>query len=78
MDGTDRGEWMTVPQVAAALGVSQNTVRLWIRHGHLPSERPNEHHQTGVRRYRLRRSDVRAFAELHYRGKPRPPWPNGA
>ena len=73
MDAID-AEWMSVPEVAAALGVSQGTVRLWIRHRELPGERHKEPHEFGVPRYRVRRADVRAFAELHYLGKPRPPW----
>jgi excisionase family DNA binding protein len=70
----DGSEWMTIPELAAALGVSRSTVRYWIRRRELPGERYKDPHEKGLPRYRVRRTDVRAFAELHYLGKPRPPW----
>ena len=72
MTNTNDAEWMTVAEVGAALGAHPNTVRRWIRRGLLAAElRPGRHNAPT---YWIRRADVRAFAELHYLGKPRPPW----
>ena len=65
-------EWMTMEEVAFALGVSLATVRAWTKRGYVPAA--TERAEWGRLRVRMRRSDVRAFAEVHYMGKPRPPW----
>ena len=70
----DAPEWMTIPEVAAALGVATTTVRQWIWRGYLPAEPRSEPHRSGAPRSWVRRSDVRAFAERHYLGKSRPAW----
>jgi len=67
-------EWLSPAEGAAALGVHPNTVRHWVRREYLPSERHTEPHEIGPPRYRIRRADVRAFAERHDTGKPRPTW----
>ena len=69
MDGRDPA-WMTIEDVATALEVSDRTVRKWIKRGYL---RTTTRSETG-RQLWLRRSDVRAFAAVHYIGKPRPAW----
>ena len=81
MTGDDEpGDRMTIRESAAALGVGTATVRQWTALGYLPTERRTPPPETGPDRFVVRRSDVRAFAELHDRGKPRPAWldgPNG-
>jgi hypothetical protein len=61
-------EWLSLADVAAALGVHPNTVRHWVRRGYLPSERHREPHEIGPPRYRMRPADVRVFAERHDTG----------
>jgi excisionase family DNA binding protein len=58
----DRNEWMTVEEVAAYFRVSVETVRRWIRRNELPVLTLG-----GPRAgYRIRRTDVAAFAEARY------------
>jgi excisionase family DNA binding protein len=67
-------EWMTVAEIAVRFGVTVETVRGWVRRGILPVGRWTAPGAPGAPRIRIRRADVRAFAERYYRGKPRPPW----
>lgn len=58
----DRDEWMTVEEVATLFRVNPETVRRWIRAGDLAVL------DLGGPRagYRIRRSDLAAFAEARY------------
>lgn len=58
----DRGEWMTVDEVASLFRVSIETVRRWIRSGELKAL------DLGGPRmgYRILRTDVDAFARPKY------------
>lgn len=58
----DRDEWMTVEEVAGHFRVNAETVRRWIRAGELAVL------ELGGPRagYRIRRSDLVAFAESRY------------
>jgi excisionase family DNA binding protein len=67
-------EWMTVAEIAVRFGVTVETVRGWVRRGILPVGRWTAPGAPGAPRIRIRRADVRAFAERYYRGKPRPAW----
>jgi len=67
-------EWMTVAGIAVRFGVTVDTVRGWVRRGILPVGRWTAPGAPGAPRIRIRRADVRAFAERYYRGKPRPAW----
>jgi excisionase family DNA binding protein len=68
-------DWMTVPEVAVALGVHPETVRGWIRHGHLSADRRKRTSGRGVVCLWVRRTDVRAFAGRNHidRGRPARP-----
>jgi excisionase family DNA binding protein len=55
-DGSDR--LLTVPEVAAALRVDENTVRRWLRRGRLSGV--NLGHRIG---YRVRQSELDRFLE---------------
>jgi excisionase family DNA binding protein len=61
-DTMDREEWMTVDEVAELFRVNAETVRRWIRAGDLPVLDLGGP-KTG---YRIRRSDVAAYAEARY------------
>jgi len=74
MDGTDRGEWMTVAEVAVWFGVTTDTIRAWVRRGLLPVGRWSVPGTPGAPRILISRAEVRAFAELHYMGKQPPAW----
>jgi excisionase family DNA binding protein len=67
-------EWMTVAEVADRFGVGVRTVRTWVRRGLLPGGRWGAPGSPGAPRIRIRRADVRAFAERHSWGQPRPAW----
>lgn len=55
-------EYLTTANVAAAIGVSRQTVDRWIREGRLPARRI----QVGERAtYRIRRSDLTAFVRRY-------------
>ena len=54
-------DWLTVAQVAAWLQVHEETVRRWIREGHLPVL--NLGKKAG---YRLRPADLDAFIAARY------------
>jgi len=62
MEPLDQAEWMTVDEVAEHFRVSVETVRRWIRAGALPVL------DLGGPKmgYRIRRSDLAAFAERRY------------
>lgn len=62
MESLDRAEWLTVEEVAELFKVSLETVRRWIRAGDLPVL------DLGGPKmgYRIRRSDLAAFAEQRY------------
>ncbi len=60
--GIAREEWLTVPQVAERLGVSEETVRRWIRAGELPVL------DLGGPKagYRIREADLEEFLQGRY------------
>ena len=62
MEPLDRAEWLTVEEVAELFRVSLETVRRWIRAGDLPVL------DLGGPKmgYRIRRSDLAAFAAQRY------------
>lgn len=64
----DRGEWMTVEEVASVFRVSVETVRRWIRSGELKVL------DLGGPRmgYRILRTDIDAFARPRYGPAKRP------
>ena len=53
---TRSGTWVTVDEVAEALGVHRRTVRRWIERGDLPA------HRVGPRLLRVRVEDLEALA----------------
>ena len=61
---TDRNEeaFLSLPETARMLGVSERTIHRWIHDGRLPVYKPG-------RAYRFRLSDIEAFLEEH-RGGP--------
>jgi excisionase family DNA binding protein len=60
--------FVTVPEISAELGVSQVSVREWIRSGRLPAIRAG-------RSYRVRRSDLDRMTAVGGAGQPRPSGP---
>lgn len=59
---TTERQWWTVEQVAEVLKVNPETVRRWIRGGHLPAE------TLGSRRvgFRVARADLDAFIQKRF------------
>ncbi len=62
MTGIAREEWLTVPNVAERLGVSEETVRRWIRASELPVL------DLGGPKvgYRIREKDLEEFMQQRY------------
>lgn len=51
-------EWITVPEAAAILGVSSQTMRTWIKDGEIPTR------NVGVRKTTVERRAVERLAQL--------------
>ena len=64
-------EWLTVPQVAAELQVTVDTVRRWIRGKELPAA----YLGSTKAGYRVSRADLNAFLQRHYGRSAKEPAP---
>ncbi len=62
MEDPTRENWMTVPDVAELFVVNEETVRRWIRRGHLPVLNLGK----GRGEYRIRRADLATFVHARY------------